>query len=633
MKKILRIPSALALSFLLNACAKETINNTIERAPSSGKIEITDIKAWSAENQPFGTAGNLFTLTLTENGREQALKELKETTLESLNLPSTYNVNAFTVRSKGNVKTKEAVYIAPKLYLYKKAEKANVRVKVSGDKVLIPLHAIFVDGLSSQVPAADGINKVDLPPSYLVDKAALKQALIDRNFSENTPFGPLDGCPQKIVLAVGGESYNVTPTDLASASQCEINRPFTINLVVPKDKADFIINEALYLNEVDVYAFFEVLVGYLDSDVKVQIDRSKIFEKLSVSLEGNKPPLLKATVEANLKSLLQNEIMNISIKGDSNKIVDQLTKMAMESMTSSFSLQNDQSAAKATCSTGGCVSLSYSKDVERKYLEYSYQQYSNTLTGQFVSTLAKAQQILFPEVILASSTVQDLNQTSSQKIPYISNLKNNERDLAVNASEGTILELKLEAASVQQDNTTVNMSASQNTRCGSYDFTKRCEYHVFNKVISRSYAGIKFSEWFQPAGNSIGNITSNLSIKMRKANGSSVTCNLDQMNTIANGTSFKVKIENTPTCKIFSINDSENMTVNLSFINNLRTDEQLVQIEDGLAYSHSDSAEKQDGLPSMDESPLGGSRAKKIKKVDREIRLSATIMVRKFDRF
>jgi len=331
---------------------------------SSSKQQLTEAD-WSTRKQTVSDTTVVVTKELSSESRKQAEKEMRETTLESLNLPSNLNVNAFTIRSRSNLKMRQAVYFAPKLYFYTTGERANVKAKQFGDNVLIPLQAILVDGLSKNIVSPDGRTKVELPESYLVDQAGVLNILKQRGYDDRTTFGPLDGCPKKFAISVAGKEFDVTPTVVQNSNQCEINRPFTLNLVVPKKFADFIINEALYNNEVDAAASFEVLVGYVDAETFIQLDRKKVYESLSVSLQGQYPPYASGSIEMNLKKIIQSETMNIFIKGNRDETVNQLVKIAMDAFTVPFELKNPEDKPKQECKNIVCLDVKYDKNENR----------------------------------------------------------------------------------------------------------------------------------------------------------------------------------------------------------------------------------------------------------------------------
>jgi len=623
---ILNATTAAALTMSLLSCQSGT-NTTehINKGQSSGKQTLSE-SDYTEQNESYGSSVLVKSKVLTDQGRVKVEQQLKETSLESLNLPSYLNVQAFTISSRSNIKTKPAVYIAPKLYLYRKADKAHVKVRKVGNNVLIPLHAILVDGFSKEIPSVDGVNKVTLPASYLVDEPQLKQALLDRGFNqEKTSYGPLDGCPKKFTLSVAGSEYDITPNYFVGSDQCEINRPFTLNLVVPADQADFIINEALYYNEVDVQSEYEVLVGYLDADTHIQLNRSKIFEKLQASLAGQYPPYAKAELQLNLKKIIQSETLSIFIKGDRNSIIDQLINAAYDAFTVPFELKDADDAAKAKCENTVCLNVSYTKNEENKSLEVSYQQFSTTLTGQRIASLAKAQQILFPEVVFTSFADNKLTD-------YISNLDQNERQVLVTVNQGSIIEVNLENFRYQKDNVDLDLSISGSTRCGSYDITKRCEWHENIINVTRTYSGISFSENQTPAGNLIGNPYDDLKLKFKNSFGATKTCSFGSMNATSDGSRFYIKVQNTPACEIFNNFDSgAKEQLQLSIINDLKDTKHLKKLNDGKAFSYTDTYSAIDAEPQADKSTYGGTQPILTKESQREIQLQIKILVRKFD--
>ena len=618
----------LVAGLALWSCQPNAKNNTDQVVgDSSGKQNLElSAESWSVEKDKYGDTVTLLSRVLTTQGRSVAEKQTKETALEPINLPTNYNVNAFTIRSRGNTKTRSAVFIAPKLYFYQKSDGADVTVKRVGNNVIIPLHAILVDGFSEFIPKPNGIDQVRLPDSYRVQLSAVKSALIDRGYDPETSVGPLDGCAKEFALTVSGVAYNVTPASVASSDYCEINRPFTLNLVVPSERADSIINEALYMNEVDASASFQVSVGYVDSDMRIQLDRSKLYEKLEMSLQMQYPPYAKADIQAKLKTIIQKEMLNVFVKGDRNEIIMQLVQMAYDSFVIPFELKASPDQSVPECKdTAACLSISYEKNKESRTLEVGYQQYSTTLTERTITSFAKPQQILFPEVAFSSE--------NDQSGEYIDNLSSrlSERVLAVTVKSGSVIELVMNGFTHELDNLDVNLSTEEWNRCGSYDITKRCEWHEYFKKVTRSYSGTSFSGHKEFAGNILGNPMRELKLKFLRSDGKDVVCSLAQLDTNANGNKFIIKIENTPDCIIFADSRDRNEKVSVNFINQLRDPKPLRVMNGREPFKYEEVVNKIDGQPIIDTTTLGGSNRIEPKFLERLIRLKIKVLVRKYN--
>lgn len=625
-KTLLGLCGLALLQGLMTGCS-EALPTADTNPRSAGHVTILEDSAWKTEDTQFGDSGLVRSKELTTAGHEKASAILKETTLESLNLPTSVNVNAFTVRSKGNVRTKQAIYFAPKLYFYQKSDRAHVKAKQVGDNVLIPLHAILVDGLSETIPSTDGISTVKLPSSYLVNRAAVKSALAERNYDPDVSFGPLDGCAKSFKISVAGVTFDVTPETLRDGDQCELNRPFTLNLIVPKSQADYIINEALYYHQLDASVTFQVKVGYVDADVRIQLDRSKIFEKLQASLSAKKPPYAQVDVKATIQKVIQSETFNLFIKGDRTDVINQLIQAAYDSFVIPFELKPDQAASPECKDATACVNISYEKNTENRNLEISYQQYSTTLAGQNIVSLAKPQQILFPEVVFQSS--------DDTKGAYIDNRPEyqNERNLLITLNPKSIVEIEMFGTKSQIDDTekSVAVSVSSSSRCGDRDVTKRCKWTEHNTYVNRTYSGPKMTDVKPAAGNLIGKPGAQLYLRFVTADGYTIKCSLNQMNATGLGDRYIIKIQNSPGCHLFGDEDNKNQQVSVSFINELRDENPAFVVGDGQPYNYTDHTSKQDGPPAHDPSPLGGSQPKKLTEVARPILLEIKVYVRKYD--
>jgi len=626
-----QIIQALVMGLFLQSCSDDLKQIGAVKGNSSGKQIVLDEASWKTEKEMVSGSVTVLSKVLTTEGRVKAEESMKETSLESLNLPSNLNANAFTMKSRGNVRTKQAVYLAPKLYFYTTAQGAEVKPQKFGDKVVIPLHAILVDGLSDTVPKPDGIETVALPASYKINIESIKTELIKRGYDQDTSVGPLDGCAKSFTISVFGTTYDVTPDVVAQSNYCEINRPFTLNLVVPASKADLIINEALYMNEIDASASFEVMAGYVDADTRIQLDRSKIYEKLQASLQAQYPPYATANLQLKLKNIIQSETMNIFIKGDRTDIINQLVQAAYDSFVTPYELKAGADSEATDCSDKySCLDINYEKNKEVRELEVSYQQYSTTMTGRRISTFAKPQQILFPEVGFTSVDNQNEN--------YISNLSQNRNDrpLLVSVNSGAVLEVILNNTVSQIDNTVLNYSASRSDRCASREFgTNRCEWHETYLDVNRSYAGISFTQPVAVAGNVLGRPDSELFFKFTRNDGSAVECSFSELNASSKGTKYIVRIKNTEGCRIFKnktgneINNEEQ--VNVRIINRLKDSVKLKQINDGKSFNLSNHYVGKDNPAQGDETLMGGSVPLAITSAEREIKLDIKVLVRKYD--
>lgn len=622
--KIQSVVMCLSILTLLQSCNKKTEETTVVAQPviSTGKQVVPDNeKNWTIQSEQVGDV-LVTSKVLTAEGEQKAKLDVKETMLESLGLLSTVNVTAFTLRGKSNTRTKQAVFVAPKLYFYQKSDRANVAVRKVGKNVLIPLQAILVDGFSREILAPDGVTKVQLPDSYVVNEEKLRTELDKIGYTkETTQIGTLDGCAKAFTISDSGHDYDVTPNTVKGADFCEMNKPFTLFLVVPEAEADYIINKSLYLNELNATATFAVKVGYLEADTHIQLDRSKVYESLQASLQGQYPPYAKGDVSAKLKSIIQDETLNIFIKGDRNDVITQLVKTAMDSFVTPFDLKASPDAKPECKDSFVCVSISYEKNKEQRTLEVSYQQYSTTMTEKTIMSSSKPQQILFPEIVFTSEN-NDQGQFIDNREEF-----HNERNLGVTVSQGTQLELFFTGYRYEMDNTNVEVHVSRTQECSD----GKCNWNRYFQNVRREYRGVSFSGTESYFGNVHGNPDSQIVLKFNRADGTSTECSLVQLQAHSdNKNAYIVPIENTSSCQIFLNPENKKEVVSVGLINRLSDKNKLKAAEGRSAFTKQDEKWLDNVVPNLNESPLGGPVPTAIVELERALQIQVKIMVRKY---
>lgn len=328
------------------------------------------------------TGVTVTTQEVTDESLAKLQQEAQLTALSELPITSGHNTNIYALSGDD---FKAYGFVSPKTYAYSTNDGARISIMENADgTVSIPFQVAMISGLESKIadPSGRGLTE-PLPETFLVKDTAGLQAEIS-GFGKNK-IAVLPGCVKKLVLKVVDREFDVTPKDLNTTDYCDTSKPFTVALRTDKKMAQYILQEALYNNLVDLRADFQTRVPYLVSKVTVKFDKQRIYDELDIHLKANYKGLAEVDARYHLEKIMKNQVMSVNIIGNYSSQLEAAVDAAMRMF---FTPVPDVQRVELGC-TGAMVCLTINKDY-RSYnenLEFFYQQTSSTLASRnFIST-------------------------------------------------------------------------------------------------------------------------------------------------------------------------------------------------------------------------------------------------------
>ena len=323
---------------------------------------------------------------LTPAGKEAMLKQLKQTDLVQIPVDPKYNVTLFKIR---NIKEYEhTAFIAPRIYAYGATEKARISPENHANgTVTIPFHLAMISGTESQIQSTRSNDKISLPDSVLVRYTEkLRENLFNRSEKFDT-LSILPGCPKKIIIVVNGEEFEATSTDLANGDYCTPNTPFTASIRVSKDRAQYLLQDAIYNGQVETRASYETQVAFSVSKLHIEFQKQKIFEELLAEYDGV-AYWFTADIYAKITSIVKSQAMKVQIQGEYSSQLSAIVDQAMKDFFVPFRA-DPTNPDHDKCKNSACLTLNYNYSKDKQTFELNWEQSENTLTGQIYLTWAK----------------------------------------------------------------------------------------------------------------------------------------------------------------------------------------------------------------------------------------------------
>jgi hypothetical protein len=387
----------LAFCLTLTACSGELL--------STGKVGKTaPLQApggW-IESQKV-SSDNSVTLRKSElnpAGKDVMRAQLRQTDLVQIPVDPSYNVTLFKIR---NVKEYEhTAFVAPRVYAYGAAEKARISPESHSDgTVTIPFHLAMVSGTESSIESTRGHDRVDLPDSVLVKNIEKLRTDLFGRFEGFNTLSVLPGCPKKIMIVVNGEEFEATNTDLANGDYCSPNTPFTAAIRVSKERAQYLLQDAIYNGQVEARASYETTVAFSVAKLQIEFQKQKIFEELEAQFHG---VIYWVTAEAydKVTNIVKSQALKVQIQGEYSSQLSVIVDQAVKEFFTPFR-PDPASSDHGKCENQVCVSLNYNYSKEKQTFEVNWQQSENALTGQVYLTWTKLHPLMDNTVAIGGS--------------------------------------------------------------------------------------------------------------------------------------------------------------------------------------------------------------------------------------
>lgn len=313
-------------------------------------------------------------------------REYRATQLQQVPIDPSFNALLFKV---DDAKTKKAVYIAPKLYAYAGKEANKTEPLINDDKGEMTLFfpIILIDGLSDKIESPNRENAlITLPENLLVKKKDDLIKFLNKLYAGDGEqnLAALPGCPKEIVLTVAGRRFPIDRDLYLTSDYCHYNKPFTISITLPKSEAMWLLEEGLYSGAAKVSAIFETRVPYVVTKLKIEMNKQKIFEDLSIKLKLNFP-YAESEITTEIQKIVKEQAAKISIQGDLNEHLNAIIAQAIDH----FFEKMPADPKKEDMSCGNkpvCFKLAYKKQNYDDNFSVEWTHTTNVLSGQNILT-------------------------------------------------------------------------------------------------------------------------------------------------------------------------------------------------------------------------------------------------------
>ena len=359
------------------SCGPTTPDNDV-----SSELQFSDQKVIEASSDQSVV---VYEATVDEKSVNYQRQQYAENDLKQIPVNPKYNAMIFKIY---NVKQYEDAYFySPKIYAYGGSDKSRLLKKTNSDgTVTLSFPVILVDGTRQTVPASDGVNMITIPESLKVQyPEELTKELSQRSGRPQYP-AVLPGCPKQIYLKVAKSTYDVTPRGFSNGDYCQFNAPFTVSVTMSVTDAQFLVEEALYENAVNINVLYETRARIAVSQMTVEFDKKKVFDELAAKLTFDHP-YLDAEIKTHTKKVLQNMSLGMSMVGEINTNMDSLVERAKELFFEPFEDVPTERASDCGPSVS-CFRLTQNSLSDARTLSFSWHHSKNELTGQHFITWA-----------------------------------------------------------------------------------------------------------------------------------------------------------------------------------------------------------------------------------------------------
>ncbi len=540
--------SGLTTALIFSGCGSPGSNATAEnsagsRLQSPAPIE-RDSNGWSVSSvRATDDSVRLKKSEMPQDQVETMRREYRQTDLIAIPVSPKYNVSLFQIKNVSE--WENTVFIAPKLFAYGSAEKGRIAPERNPDgTVTLSFPVVLTDAADANVTSPSASEKINLPDTIAIHQFDELRTEIYRRYSSS--LAPLPGCPKQIIVKVNDAEYDATPRDLAKGDYCQMNTPFTASIRVPEEKARFILQKALYANAVDIRAVYETRVAFTVSRFNLEFDRSKLFREIESELSIDAGPWADADVHAKVTNAVRRQAMKVQVQGDMNSHLEGIVSQAVGLFFERFS-PDPRSGLKSCGDALVCLRLNYNYSKEEQSLSVGWQQSTSAQTGQNYITWTKLKAL--------TDKVVDIG-AKAERPPLKNDGSSIETGLTV--VSGDLLEITpsfliRELREFDQ----IKTSRASHSVCVASDGDRctRTEDH-WTETSTYSYSAPQYKAMNEPIGQ-LQQIFDGLVLKFTWRNdrdGALVekSCPLNIFERDGDGKSLTVRLENHPTCQIFT---------------------------------------------------------------------------------
>jgi hypothetical protein len=540
LKHTFLIGMAASLSMMHLACSKK--QQTAQQTPPSAPAPPPTIQLKSASN--------LFEMSLTrlENGQENPeAANVEQVLIEAVGNTSELNAQVYFKKNSIN----KNYFLLPRPYSYTTSQVGNITVKKNEDgSMTIPLHISMIDGLNETISAVDGLQTIKLPPSFLVNKTKLQELTENEKISR---INTLTLCPTKFLVTMDGEDFQAVTNYKGKSQLCETNRPMTIYLTLPRQKAARMINLALHESSVLLQASYSFGASIPDSHIDVKINTEVLEKSLLSRLKLTNSLSTNEQFQKESNALIRSELASVKelTPDEKSELAELLLNHFYETITDSKLIPNSPEVQKTCPVKNNCVFVKSNLAKETKQFQFKYSHRKVVGDTMSLSSFAKLQPINTPIQLL-------------QGAHAISTKETNGREIGITVRPGDVLEFSPEAIQFYaQDITNFKTWTGEMWKeCLSLGWDRKCNDERIHYQNFYQFHAPYMTRLTDPVGK-VSGFYDNTFVKLAGNSNQKIRqCSFSDLRTTAVGNKFYVQMENTEKCTLFdSANDNRMLWV------------------------------------------------------------------------
>ncbi len=535
MKNTLLIGMAASLSMIHLACSKK--QQVAQQTPPAAPAPPPTIQLKSASN--------LFEMSLTRLDKGQENPEaanVEQPSIEAIGNTSELNAQIYLKKNSIN----KNYFLLPRPYSYTTSQVGNITVKKNEDgSMTIPLHISMIDGLNETISSVDGLQTIKLPSSFLVNKTKLQELTDNEKISR---INTLTICPSKFIATMDGEDFQAVTNYKGKSQLCETNRPMTIYLTLPRQKAARLINLALHESSVLLQAAYSFGASIPDSHIDVKINTDVLEKTLLSRLKLTNSLSTKDLFQKESDALIRSELdsMKELTPDEKSELAELLLNHFYESITDNQLIPNSPEVQKSCPVKNNCVFVKTNLTKETKQLQLKYSHRKIVGDTMSLSSFAKLQPINTPIQLL-------------QGAHAISTKETNGREIGITVRPGDVLEFSPEAIHFfTQDITNFKTWTGEMWKeCLSLGWDRKCNDERIHYQKFYQFHAPYMTRLIDPVGK-VSGFYDNTFVKLAGNSNQKIRqCSFSDLRTTAVGNKFYVQMENTEKCTLFdSANDN-----------------------------------------------------------------------------
>ena len=386
----LRLCGAMILIVLpMSGCTSSKGAASAGAANSSAPLALpspspTDAAGWKVQTQSSADGALVVTQrTMPDDQQQAARNRYQLTELRSVPVDTRYNAQVFAITAETDLTKVHEFYVAPKLFAYGSTTTGRIAPEGNADGTTsISFPMILTDGTQDTIVSAAGGSSVVPPDSVRVQDLAGLRADLANRFGTGPTLAVLPGCPKKIIIKVNDTEYDATMEAMVGADYCQINRRFNATIRLSPDKAQYVLQQALYAGAVEVQAVYETRVAFISSQFSLSFNKKKMFSQLAAELQMNAGIVADIDARAKITDILKSESMQISMVGDANSDIQKIIQQAIDLFFVSYTpiTPTEQQACDGQAFL--CLRLNYNKSDESDNFTASWTQTSSAQVGE-----------------------------------------------------------------------------------------------------------------------------------------------------------------------------------------------------------------------------------------------------------